>query len=295
MKQRVVVQAIIKSDDKILLLRRCQGGAVLIGKYELPGGALNRDEQPEDAMKRHLKAEVGLLAKTTKPLDVIAMTNREQRDMQFIFVVYDASGLSVDTPVTLGNSYDKYEWKKPSEIQRYDLRDSTQMILGLYDTTTASRTPGSQFIGEKDIDKPSLRTFIFSDGGSRGNPGPSAAAFIIFSGNKQNVLSQGGAYLGVTTNNQAEYHGVRLGLERALELGVKNIEFCIDSLLVVNQLNGMYKIKNRELWPINERIHTLIIKFDRVIFTHVPREQNQQADLLVNKILDEHQNNLITV
>ena len=96
-------------------------------------------------------------------------------------------------------------------------------------------------------------------------------------------------YLGITTNNQAEYHGVRLGLEKALEMGAATIDFRIDSMLVVNQLNGTYKIKNRELWPINERIIELASKFEKVTFMHVKREFNQLADGMVNKILNAHE------
>src|SRR5690606_18292085 len=99
-------------------------------------------------------------------------------------------------------------------------------------------------------------------------------------------IYEGGSYLGITTNNQAEYHGVRLGLEKARELGARSVTFHIDSLLVVNQLNGVYVIKNRELWPIHERIKELISQFDKVTFSHVKREFNQKADGMVNKILD---------
>lgn len=106
--------------------------------------------------------------------------------------------------------------------------------------------------------------------------------------NYGHVIHEGGMYLGITTNNQAEYHGVRLGLEKALEIGIRNIDFRIDSQLVVNQLNGIYTIKNRELWPINERIRELVGQFDKVTFTHVKREFNQLADGVVNKILNAH-------
>lgn len=128
---------------------------------------------------------------------------------------------------------------------------------------------------------------MFSDGGSRGNPGPSAAGYVIIN-NQGEVIAEGGEYLGITTNNQAEYHGVRLGLERALELGYKKVEAKIDSMLVVNQMKGYYKIKNRELWPINERIRNLMTKFDHVSFTHVGRQFNVLADGMVNKTLDAH-------
>ncbi|HEY8992740.1 MAG TPA: ribonuclease HI family protein, partial [Candidatus Microsaccharimonas sp.] len=104
------------------------------------------------------------------------------------------------------------------------------------------------------------------------------------------VVAQGGEYLGITTNNQAEYHGVRLGLEKAIELNYKRVDFKIDSMLVVNQMKGFYKIKNRELWPIHERIRELMKQFDKVTFNHVMREFNQLADGMVNKTLDEHRN-----
>ena len=128
---------------------------------------------------------------------------------------------------------------------------------------------------------------IYSDGGSRGNPGPSAAGYVILN-NRQEVVEEGGEYLGITTNNIAEYQGVLLGLEKALELGYKKVDFKVDSMLVVNQMKGFYKIKNRELWPVHERIRMLMEQFERVTFTHVNRQFNQLADGMVNKTLDTH-------
>lgn len=295
MKQRVVVQAIIQSDGRTLLVRRSQGRPAIVGKYELPGGTLEHDEQPEDGLRRHVQAETGLLAKTIRLEDVISMVNREEGDVQHILISYVVSGLTSNEPVTLGRSFDMYEWKKLSEIQRNDLRDSTQLLLGLYDT---EKTPSDITSGDQsdnvDNTTDSFSMIIYSDGGSRGNPGPSAAAFVIMD-KQQAIVDQGGIYLGITTNNQAEYHGVQLGLERAFELGIPAIEFRIDSMLVVNQMKGVYKIRNRELWPINERIRSLIGKFEKVTFTHVPRELNQLADSLVNKLLDEHQNDTAVI
>ena len=295
MKQRVVVQAIIRDGDKILLLRRSQGRPAIVGRYELPGGTLDYDEQPDDALRRHIKGETGLAVGDMRPLDVISMVDREEGDIQHILISYAVTGVTAEAPISLGRSYDRHEWKEPAGTQRDDLRDSAQLLLGLYDQT---KTAVNAAFGIQSNDTEGTEALpyvcVYSDGGSRGNPGPSAAAFVVMD-SQEGVLDQGGVYLGITTNNQAEYHGVQLGLERALELGIKTLEFRLDSLLVVNQLKGIYKIKNRELWPINERIRTLIDKFDKVIFTHVPRERNQQADLLVNKLLDEHQNDLAVV
>lgn len=126
---------------------------------------------------------------------------------------------------------------------------------------------------------------MFADGGSRGNPGPSASGYVLMN-EQDEVLVENGVYLGVTTNNQAEYQAVRLGLEDALKRGVREISVYLDSLLVVNQMNGKFKVRNRDLWPIHEAIKDLRAKFDKITFTHVPRELNKLADAEVNKCLD---------
>jgi ribonuclease HI len=126
---------------------------------------------------------------------------------------------------------------------------------------------------------------IFADGGSRGNPGPSAGGFVILDMNDQ-ILHESGKYLGITTNNQAEYHSLKGALEAAVKMGVKEVEVYMDSMLVVNQMKGIYKVKNRDLWPIHQAIKVLTEKFEKISFTHVPRELNKLADSEVNKTLD---------
>ncbi len=127
---------------------------------------------------------------------------------------------------------------------------------------------------------------LFADGGSRGNPGPSAGGFVILD-MADNVLKRNGKYLGITTNNQAEYHSVKGALEAALAMGARVVHVYMDSMLVVNQMKGVYKVKNRDLWPIHEAIKTLLASFDKVNFTHVPRELNKLADAVVNDTLDK--------
>ena len=128
---------------------------------------------------------------------------------------------------------------------------------------------------------------IYSDGGSRGNPGPSATGYVILTEDEGYILEQGGSYLGVTTNNQAEYHAVKQALEAAAKFNPKEIAVCVDSLLVANQLNGIFKVKNKELWPVHAAIKKLAEDFDSVSFRHVYREDNKLADEQVNIILDE--------
>jgi ribonuclease HI len=128
---------------------------------------------------------------------------------------------------------------------------------------------------------------LYADGGSRGNPGPSASGYVLFD-THDGVLVDKGVYLGITTNNQAEYTALKLGLEEALAMGVKTVHVYMDSLLVVNQMKGVFKVKNRDLWPIHEAIKELVTKFQEVKFTHVPRELNKAADAAVNRALDAH-------
>jgi ribonuclease HI len=128
---------------------------------------------------------------------------------------------------------------------------------------------------------------IFSDGGSRGNPGPSASGFVVMD-MEDTVLIERGVYLGVTTNNVAEYTALKLALEECRKMGTREVHAYLDSLLVVNQMKGIFKIKNRDLWPIHDAIKKLVTTFDKVDFSHVPRELNKLADAEVNRALDEH-------
>lgn len=127
---------------------------------------------------------------------------------------------------------------------------------------------------------------IFTDGGARGNPGPAAYAFVICKLD-DSVVEKSGKYLGETTNNQAEYRALEAGLERALELKVSHLDVYMDSELAVNQLKGLYKVKNQGLLPIFNKIKKMASKVDSVTFTYIPRALNQLADAEVNRILDE--------
>lgn len=127
---------------------------------------------------------------------------------------------------------------------------------------------------------------LFADGGSRGNPGPSASGFVVLD-MADKVLHAEGIFLGITTNNQAEYQALKLGLEHALaEQHARVVHVHMDSMLVVNQMKNIFKVKNRDLWPIHDAIRELLQKFETVTFTHVPREFNKLADAEVNKALD---------
>lgn len=287
MKQHVATRAIIRKEGKVLLLRRSAGREAILGKYELPGGKVAYGEQPEDGLKRCIKEATGLSAQTTQLFDVLTYVDRDDRDTQYVFILYLVSLVSTGSKIRLGQNYNKYSWEKLSEIHQEEITESTQLLLGISQHRIQSDVNTLETNSDVANTSDATHAVIHSDGGSRGNPGPSSAGFVIMD-NYGHVIHEGGMYLGITTNNQAEYHGVRLGLEKALEIGIRNIDFRIDSQLVVNQLNGIYTIKNRELWPINERIRELVGQFDKVTFTHVKREFNQLADGVVNKILNAH-------
>ena len=132
---------------------------------------------------------------------------------------------------------------------------------------------------------------LHSDGGSRGNPGPAASAFVVEKNGK--IIFSQSKYLGVQTNNVAEYFGVNLALKWLKKYSdlneVDKVIFYLDSLLVTNQLNGIYKIKSESL-----RKYYLVIKElekkikSEITYKHVYREKNTMADLLVNKCLDKN-------
>jgi ribonuclease HI len=133
-----------------------------------------------------------------------------------------------------------------------------------------------------------MQAKIYSDGGARGNPGPAAAAYLIFSENGA-VLKTDSRFLGKRTNNQAEYEGVIAGLEAALALGVTDVVFHLDSELVCRHLTGEYRVKNPELRRLWVKAQDLVRHFNRVQFVAVPRSNSfiQKADRLVNERLDE--------
>jgi len=129
------------------------------------------------------------------------------------------------------------------------------------------------------------KLIIFTDGGARGNPGPAGIGVAIY--DKDRVLvAEISEYLGVATNNQAEYKALIAGLKRATTLEAQEIECYLDSELVVKQLNREYKVKNKDLAPLFLEIHNLSLNFKNISYTHVPRERNKEADRLANEAMD---------
>jgi ribonuclease HI len=129
------------------------------------------------------------------------------------------------------------------------------------------------------------KVIIYTDGAARGNPGPGAIGIVI-KDEAGLILDKISRRLGVTTNNQAEYQAIIIGLEKAISLGAKNVVVKSDSELVVKQINGHYKIKNTALRPLYQRVVQLTGSLASFSISYIPREQNVMADALANKALD---------
>jgi ribonuclease HI len=130
------------------------------------------------------------------------------------------------------------------------------------------------------------RVVLNTDGASRGNPGLAGAGWVITSP-EGDVLTQGGAFLGRRTNNEAEYEAVIRGLERALELGAEEVALRSDSELLIKQINGEYQVRNDRIATLHGRVREIMRRLKRVDARHVRREQNSGADAMANAAIDK--------
>jgi probable phosphoglycerate mutase len=127
--------------------------------------------------------------------------------------------------------------------------------------------------------------YVWTDGGARGNPGPAGIGAVVTRPDGT-VLAEVAEGIGWATNNVAEYRAVIAGLERAKALGARRVRVRADSLLLVQQLRGAWKVKNAGLQPLRDAALRLVGGFDRVVFEHVPRGRNRAADALANRAMD---------
>ena len=127
---------------------------------------------------------------------------------------------------------------------------------------------------------------LFCDGGSRGNPGPGAGAFVLLKDGK--VFKEGGRFFARCTNNQAEYWGLKLGLEAVVASDISRLHIYLDSQLIVRQIKGEYKIKNQGLLPLYKAAKGSLAKLQQYQIVHVSRHLNHLADGLVNRIIDDN-------
>lgn len=127
---------------------------------------------------------------------------------------------------------------------------------------------------------------LYTDGASRGNPGEAGAGAVLYDKGNQELLSAS-RYLGVCTNNVAEYQALLIGLEQALQFGCSELEIFLDSELIVRQIEGRYKVKNENLKPLYQKVQSELSRLKKWSISHVARAQNCRADSLANKGIDE--------
>ncbi len=141
-----------------------------------------------------------------------------------------------------------------------------------------------------NINIPITATYMLRfDGGSNPNPGPCAGAYVVYNENNE-VVAEGGEFIEKGTNNIGEYTGLLIGLERCYRLGVVNIKVEGDSMLVISQVTGKWKINHQHLRVLCDKIKEMVKLFNRVTFTHIRREYNIHADQLSDQTLEKKTN-----
>lgn len=163
------------------------------------------------------------------------------------------------------------------QLDRQKLQRALEKAAGLLEGNGAEELPAAPAY---------IRLRLYSDGAARGNPGPAGAGAVLVEPSGQ-VVDRLGKFLGHQTTNYAEYQGLLLGLRRALELGVREVEVFADSELMIRQLGGRYQVKSPSLRPLYEEALKALNGFERVKLVHVPREMNRAADEMSNKAIEE--------
>lgn len=290
MKQRIRVSAICKKDGDILLLKRAGGRLDGVEvDFELPTGKIIFGEQPEEAMARVLYEHTGIKTASLQLMDVVTFTSLEgSSQLGSLYIIYEVK-IDDDAAVKITSErYSAYKWTPLTETSNYPLDEATMMVLQITSTKGVEVHSKLHRIGNGEPVMPaSDAATIYTDGGSRGNPGPSGIGYYIVGADGREI-KRGGEYLGMSNSRLAEYYGLKEGLEQAIELGLKRVNFMSDSLMMVNQLNGVYQVKNLDLMQVYSDVLGLLSKLDSYSFTHVPREQNKEADAEVNRVIDEN-------
>ena len=174
--------------------------------------------------------------------------------------------------------YEHIDFKRLQRACPDATRERVAKVFGLRDGRRASQQA-------RGAPQASVSLVIHADGGSRGNPGPSAIGVLVCNA-KGKVIDRIGECIGQATNNVAEYRAMMRGAERAIELGAGHVIFCVDSELLAKQVRGEYKTRSRNLVPLLIELRGLLERIPKWQVRHVPRKQNARADELVNRALD---------
>ncbi len=279
MKQRIRVAGIVQNGREILIMKKAQGRVDAAPTWELPTGKIKFGEQPEEAMDRMLEEYLGVeVAEKIELKDVITfLAPQGSSQLSNLYIIYTVQ-FAKDTKITPQERYTAYKYIKPDELAGYHLDEASLTALEI-ETDHTDRAANYKSVANSAT--------VYVDGCSRGNPGPAGVGYHIV-GPSGEVLACGGEFIGFATSRVAEYYALKTGCEKAIELGLKSVRFVGDNLMMINQMNGIYKLKNRDILTIYEDIRELLKNFEACAFVHVAREQNAKADMQANEAVDRH-------
>lgn len=273
MKQRIRVVGIVRNEDGVLILKRNRGRSDAPVFWELPTGKIKFGEQPEEAMVRSIAEYTDLRVGTVKIRDVVTFLALEGSSrLSNLYIIYDVEIIGDSRP-TPRDRYSSYKYIKDFTTANVHLNEASVSVFEIIEGRV-----NSSRISSRDT---ASAASVYVDGASHGNPGPSGIGYRIMSPAGQ-VIDQGGEFIGFATSRVAEYYAMKNGIERAIRQGLKSARFFSDSLMVVNQLNGIFTIKNPDIIPIYDDIQKLLENFESVSFTHIPRSENTVADTEAN-------------
>lgn len=277
MKQRVRVVAIIQDGPNVLIMKKLQGRVDGAPTWELPTGKIKFGEQPEEAVDRTLEEYLGVeIAQKTELHDVVTfMAPQGSSQLSNLYIIYNVV-LDKDVKIRPKERYAAFKYIKPEEMGNYRLDEASAIVLEMEGRVTAHAN-------YKEVANSAT---VYVDGSSRGNPGPSGVGYRILGENGQ-ILLEGGEFIGFATSRMAEYYALKVGCQKALDLGLKTVRFVSDNLMLVNQMKGLYNVKNMDIAQVYDDVQELVARFDACAFMHVTREQNTAADALANEAIDQ--------
>ncbi len=258
-------------------MKKAQGRVDGAPVWELPTGKIKFGEQPEEAMDRMLEEYLGVEEPEKITLkDVITfLAPQGSSQLSNLYIIYMVQ-LSDKVKLVPQERYTAYKYIKLDELSGYHLDEASLIALEIEGRDNAKSSVYKTVANSATV---------YVDGCSRGNPGPAGVGYHIVGPNGE-VLACGGQFIGFATSRVAEYYALKVGCEKAIELGLKSVRFVGDNLMMMNQMNGIYKVKNRDVLPIYDSIRELLKQFDACAFIHVAREQNAKADREANEAVD---------
>ena len=279
MKQRIRTVGIIKQGDNFLFLKRAQGRAIEEPTWELLTNKIQFGEQPEEAMLRALFEFLGVHATKVTLKDVITFIAPEgASQLSNLYIVYEII-LGENERLVPMERYSAYKYVNPDELAKLKVDEASLSVIDIEN--------GRDSYEDIPYQAAANGATVYVDGSSRGNPGAAGIGYYIVGPDGQ-IMEHGGEFIGFASSREAEYRAMKLGIERAKALGLKTVRFVGDNLMVINQLNGIYEIKNNDLLPIYKDIQGMLKDFEAVAFVHVKRSQNQHADREANLAVDRH-------